>query len=251
MTRLLGLLACAALVCVTAAAAQNVFPSRIDLPNGFRPEGIATQGTQFYVGSIPTGAVYRGNLRTGTGAVFVQPQAGRAAIGLKVDRKPDLRRRRPDGRRLRLRREDRRERRCVRLRVQRHLRQRRRRDEVGGLVHRLDEAGAVPRSARPRWPARRGFGVHDSAVVRRLPAPRRRVQPERHRRDAERKDAHRRAVGDGSAVHRHAEWRHAGDNARQPARACRTATGYCSKDARSTSRRTSSTASRRSRSRRI
>ena len=86
MTRLLGLLACAALVCVTAAAAQNVFPSRIDLPNGFRPEGIATQGTEFYVGSIPTGAVYRGNLRTGTGAVFVQPQAGRAAIGLKVDR---------------------------------------------------------------------------------------------------------------------------------------------------------------------
>ena len=87
MTRLLGLLACAALVCVTAAAAQNVFPSRIDLPNGFRPEGIATQGTQFYVGSIPTGAVYRGSLRTGTGAVFVQPQRGRAAIGLKVDRK--------------------------------------------------------------------------------------------------------------------------------------------------------------------
>ena len=72
---------------MAAAAAQNVFPSRIDLPNGFRPEGIATQGTQFYVGSIPTGAVYRGNLRTGSGAVFVQPQSGRAAIGLKVDRK--------------------------------------------------------------------------------------------------------------------------------------------------------------------
>jgi hypothetical protein len=40
----------------------------------------------FFVGSIPTGAVYRGDLRTGTGDVLVQPQAGRAAIGLKVSR---------------------------------------------------------------------------------------------------------------------------------------------------------------------
>src|SRR3954447_12264992 len=61
------------------------FPATISLPNGFQPEGIAIKGTTFYVGSIPTGAVYRGSLLTGTGSLVVQPQAGRAATGLKVD----------------------------------------------------------------------------------------------------------------------------------------------------------------------
>jgi outer membrane protein assembly factor BamB len=68
-----------------ASATTRSLPETIPLPNGWQPEGIAIarDGT-FYVGSIPTGAVYRGNVRTGTGAVLVQPQAGRAAIGLKV-----------------------------------------------------------------------------------------------------------------------------------------------------------------------
>jgi sugar lactone lactonase YvrE len=69
-----------------AASGNAVFPSRIPLPNGFQPEGIATAGEQFYVGSIPTGAVYRGSLRTGKGAVLVRAQSGRAAIGVDVDR---------------------------------------------------------------------------------------------------------------------------------------------------------------------
>jgi sugar lactone lactonase YvrE len=57
----------------------------IELPNGFQPEGIAVgNGTTFYVGSIPTGAIYRGDLRTGRGAVFVQGASGRAATGLKA-----------------------------------------------------------------------------------------------------------------------------------------------------------------------
>jgi len=67
------------------------FPDVIPLPDGFQPEGIATgTGTTFYVGSIPTGAVYRGDLRTGEGEVLVQPQAGRAAIGLKYDDRSGL-----------------------------------------------------------------------------------------------------------------------------------------------------------------
>ncbi len=86
MTRLLLALAAIAVVAVSVAGAQSAFPSRIDLPDGFQPQGIATAGEQFYVGSIPTGAVYRGSLRTGDGSVLVQPQAGRAAIGMKVDR---------------------------------------------------------------------------------------------------------------------------------------------------------------------
>jgi sugar lactone lactonase YvrE len=86
MTRLLLALTAIAVVAVSVAGAQSAFPSRIDLPDGFQPEGIATAGEQFYVGSIPTGAVYRGSLRTGKGAILVQAQTGRAAIGMKVDR---------------------------------------------------------------------------------------------------------------------------------------------------------------------
>lgn len=67
------------------------FPDVIPLPNGFQPEGIATgTGTTFYVGSIPTGAVYRGDLRTGEGEVLVPAQTGRAAIGLKFDERSGL-----------------------------------------------------------------------------------------------------------------------------------------------------------------
>ena len=86
MTRLLLALVVLVATLASTAGAQSAFPTRIDLPNGFQPEGIAVAGEQFYVGSIPTGAVYRGSLRTGKGAVLVPAAAGRAAIGLKVDR---------------------------------------------------------------------------------------------------------------------------------------------------------------------
>jgi sugar lactone lactonase YvrE len=67
------------------ASGRQAFPARIDLPDAFQPEGIAIARQQFYVGSIPTGSVYRGNLRNGRGAVLVNT-TGRAAIGIDVDR---------------------------------------------------------------------------------------------------------------------------------------------------------------------
>lgn len=74
-----------------AAAPLKAFPDVIPLPHGFQPEGIATgKGPTFYVGSIPTGAVYRGDLRTGEGAVFVPAREGRAAIGLMYDERTGL-----------------------------------------------------------------------------------------------------------------------------------------------------------------
>jgi len=74
-----------------AAAPAKAFPDVIPLPEGFQPEGIATgRGHTFYVGSIPTGAVFRGDLRTGEGDVLVPPQEGRAAIGLKYDERTGL-----------------------------------------------------------------------------------------------------------------------------------------------------------------
>jgi sugar lactone lactonase YvrE len=71
-----------------AALAQAPFPDTIPLPNGWQPEGIAVgDGSTFYAGSIPTGAVYRGDLRTGTGSILVQGMPGvRSATGLKYDR---------------------------------------------------------------------------------------------------------------------------------------------------------------------
>jgi sugar lactone lactonase YvrE len=70
---------------VVAAAAA--FPQVIQLPRGFQPEGIEVgNGTTFYVGSVANGAIFRGNLRTGAGAVLVPGQSGRAATGIELDR---------------------------------------------------------------------------------------------------------------------------------------------------------------------
>jgi sugar lactone lactonase YvrE len=74
-----------------AAPVPKAFPDVIPLPNGFQPEGIASgRGTTFYVGSIPTGAVYRGDIRTGEGEVLVPAQDGRSAIGMKYDERTGL-----------------------------------------------------------------------------------------------------------------------------------------------------------------
>ena len=83
------LLAMVALLPVTAGAAT--FPDTIRLPDGWQPEGIAAgRGTSLYVGSIPTGAVWKGDARTGRGDVLVEGQPGRSAIGIKVDRRNRL-----------------------------------------------------------------------------------------------------------------------------------------------------------------
>ncbi len=87
MRRIAVLAAVAAALAAPAALAKSAFPSVIPLPNGWQPEGIAIgKGTTFYVGSIPTGAVFRGDLRTGQGTTLVPGQTGRAATGLKYDR---------------------------------------------------------------------------------------------------------------------------------------------------------------------
>jgi sugar lactone lactonase YvrE len=77
--------AVAATVLATPLAAKSNFPEKIALPDGFRPEGIAIgQRATFYVGSIPTGAIYRGDLKTGEGAEFIPGATGRAAIGVEL-----------------------------------------------------------------------------------------------------------------------------------------------------------------------
>ena len=61
-------------------------PSRIALPDGFRPEGIAAgRDKSLYVGSIPTGQVLRIDSRTGALSEAVPARPDHAAIGLKYD----------------------------------------------------------------------------------------------------------------------------------------------------------------------
>jgi len=65
-------------------------PAHLDLPNGWQPEGIAIgKGNTFYVGSIPTGRVWKGNLRNGQGSVLV-PERGRMAVGVGIDQRNRL-----------------------------------------------------------------------------------------------------------------------------------------------------------------
>ena len=83
--RLLALTVALLALGAPVAVAKDSFPEVIPLPNGFQPEGVAiAQGNTFYVGSIPTGAIYRGDIRTGKGAVFIQGAVGHAATGLKA-----------------------------------------------------------------------------------------------------------------------------------------------------------------------
>jgi sugar lactone lactonase YvrE len=90
--RLLVLLVMAGVALVPATAGAATFPDTIRLPDGWQPEGIAAgRGTALYVGSIPTGAVWKGDARTGQGDVLVGGRPGaRSAIGIKVDRRNRL-----------------------------------------------------------------------------------------------------------------------------------------------------------------
>lgn len=97
MSASLRILTLTILVCALAApvaAAQTYgapqYPETIPLPAGWQPEGIASgAGNQFFAGSrSETGGIFKGNLKTGLGAVFVQ--GGGAATGMKVDRRNRL-----------------------------------------------------------------------------------------------------------------------------------------------------------------
>jgi sugar lactone lactonase YvrE len=83
--RLIVAVTVAASLTVVAAPAAAQFPARLNLPDGWQPEGIASgRGNQLFVGSIPTGAVVSVNSRTGERRVIVAGRTGRSAIGLKL-----------------------------------------------------------------------------------------------------------------------------------------------------------------------
>jgi sugar lactone lactonase YvrE len=73
-----------------AAAKTDRFPSIINLPDGFRPEGIAIGAAPFaYFGSLANGDIYRANLVNGTGEIIVEGP-GTPSVGLKLDHRGRL-----------------------------------------------------------------------------------------------------------------------------------------------------------------
>lgn len=94
MRRVLGVAALAllaALVPVQAAqAGEDHLPDQIDLPHGWQPEGITTDGRSLYVGSLADGAIWRAQPRTGDGEVLAPGRTGRVAVGVEYDRRRDV-----------------------------------------------------------------------------------------------------------------------------------------------------------------
>lgn len=61
-------------------------PDRIDLPAAWQPEGITTDGTSLFVGSLADGAIWKGDPASGAGEVLVAGTEGSVSAGLDVDR---------------------------------------------------------------------------------------------------------------------------------------------------------------------
>lgn len=83
VTALAALLLAGAIFIPRDAVADS---ARIELPIGFQPEGIAVgRGHTFYTGGLFSGAIYRGDIQTGEGAILVPGGLGRNALGMTVD----------------------------------------------------------------------------------------------------------------------------------------------------------------------
>jgi sugar lactone lactonase YvrE len=63
---------------------RSSLPDRINLPDGFRPEGITTAASIAWFGSLADGDIYRADLRTGDGEVISQGP-GTPSVGLTAD----------------------------------------------------------------------------------------------------------------------------------------------------------------------
>lgn len=65
-------------------------PSRINLPDGWQPEGITTDGDRLYVGSLANGALWKANPDTGRGRILARGATGRVAVGVEYDARHHL-----------------------------------------------------------------------------------------------------------------------------------------------------------------
>ena len=86
--RLLAPLAALVALLVLAAPVTAHGPTRIDLPNGWAPEGItAGRGGTAYLGSLADGAIASVDTRTGAVSVLAAGAPGRITVGLDHERR--------------------------------------------------------------------------------------------------------------------------------------------------------------------
>ncbi len=74
----------AALVSATPAASPN-FPASIGFPSGWAGEGIFGEQHTFWAGDTANGAIYKGDVKSGEGAILVPGATGKSAFGVFVD----------------------------------------------------------------------------------------------------------------------------------------------------------------------
>ena len=75
-----------ALAPTVAAHDPGSLPTRIDLPNGFQPEGIESSGPRLFAGSLADGSIWTGSATTGEGQLLVPGVTGNVSVGLHLDR---------------------------------------------------------------------------------------------------------------------------------------------------------------------
>jgi sugar lactone lactonase YvrE len=66
-------------------AAQDAALDRIEMPNGWAPEGITTDGEQLYAGSLANGAILRADPATGETAILFEGGEGLIVAGIDYD----------------------------------------------------------------------------------------------------------------------------------------------------------------------
>jgi sugar lactone lactonase YvrE len=74
----------------TPASAHDAFPDVIQLPDGFRPEGITSDGNTLFVANFDHGAVFEVSAATGKGHILVPARADRMGLGIKLDQRTDF-----------------------------------------------------------------------------------------------------------------------------------------------------------------
>jgi hypothetical protein len=74
-----------------ANAEATEMSATVMLPNGFEPEGITIgRDATAYVGSVGSGSIYKVNLATGEGNIFVPAQETQRVAGMVYDQRTDL-----------------------------------------------------------------------------------------------------------------------------------------------------------------
>jgi sugar lactone lactonase YvrE len=72
------------------AGTSGAPPDRINLPRGWQPEGVTTNGRLLWVGSLANGAIRRIDPRSGQRRTIYQGKDGRMAVGVDYDRRRNM-----------------------------------------------------------------------------------------------------------------------------------------------------------------